>query len=258
MVVGAGPNGLAAAVTLARAGWSVRVVEGRETIGGGTRTAELTLPGFRHDVCSAVHPMAAGSPFFRELPLAEHGLELAAPRAAARPSARRRRRAAALARSVDETVEARSTRRTGGPTPDSSGRWLGAGTCHGAGPARPLSPSLWRSAGRPSRWRASACSALRSASGLARARFDGDRARALFAGLAAHSCCRSTAPRRRPSRLVLGAAGHAVGWPIPRGGSQAIADALAAYLRSLGGEIETGRPCARSPTCRRRAPTSST
>lgn len=238
VVVGSGPNGLGAGIALARAGWSVLVVEGRETVGGGARTGELTLPGFRHDLCSAVHPMAAGSPFFRELPLAEHGLELLQPELPlAHPLDGGG--AAVLARSLDETVnglgeeDGRAWRRLVGPV---ARAWDRLAPELLAPFHVPLPPK-----GAPFAMARFGLSALRSAAGLARSRFEGEPARALFAGLAGHSMLPLEATASAAIALVLGAAGHAVGWPIPRGGAQAISDALAAHLRSLGGEIETGR-----------------
>ena len=234
VVVGAGPNGLAAAVTLARAGRSVLVLEAQDTIGGGTRTAELTLPGFRHDVCSAIHPMVLASPFFRSLPLSEHGLEFIHPPAPlAHPFDDGS--AALLERSVDVTADslgrdAEAYRALIGPL------------VAGAAQLVPsiLRPPLWPPR-HPLLMARFGLDGLRSAVELARARFAGERARALLAGSAAHS---TLSLYKRPSAsfaLVLTLLGHAVGWPIPRGGSQAIADALASYLRSLGGEIATGR-----------------
>jgi phytoene dehydrogenase-like protein len=234
VIVGSGPNGLAAGIVLARAGWAVLVVEGRETVGGGARTGELTLPDFRHDLCSAVHPMAAGSPFFRELPLAGHGLELLHPELPlAHPLDGAR--AAVLARGFEETAAAldpedgRTYRRLFEPI---AREW------------QRLAPELLAPLHLPRAPLAMArvgLLALRSAAGLARSRFRGERARALFAGLAGHSMIPLERAASAGVALVLGAAGHAVGWPMPRGGSQAIVDALAAHLRSLGGEIETGR-----------------
>jgi phytoene dehydrogenase-like protein len=233
VVVGAGPNGLAAAVALARAGHSVRVIEANDTIGGGTRTAELTLPGFRHDVCSAIHPMAVASPFFRELPLADHGLEwIHPPLPLAHPLDDGS--AAFLARSFDETAaalgaDARAYRKLMKPLVDGADdlfRDL-------VGPFRfPRHPFLAARFG----WRG-----LRSGAGLANSRFRTEAARALLAGLAGHA---QLPLEMRPSAavaLMLGLAGHAVGWPMPKGGSQSIASALAAILRQAGGEIETGR-----------------
>jgi phytoene dehydrogenase-like protein len=230
VVVGAGPNGLAAAVTLAEAGRSVRIIEAQETIGGGTRTAELTLPGFRHDVCSAIHPAFLASPFFRSLQL---DLELIEPPAAiAHPLDDG---TAVLARrSLSDTaaqlgVDARAYRRLLEPL---VARWdTLAGELMGPiahVPRHPLSLARFGLA------------ALRSAKGLAEARFDMQPARALFAGAAAHSVLPLEQPASASFGLVLLVLAHASGWPFPRGGSQAIADALAARLRELGGEIETG------------------
>jgi phytoene dehydrogenase-like protein len=234
VIVGAGPNGLAAGIVLARAGWSVLVVEGRETVGGGARTGELTLPGFRHDLCSAVHPMAAGSPLFRDLPLSAHGLELLHPELPlAHPLDGAR--AAVLARGFDDTAafldpgDGRAYRRLLGPI---ARDWERLAPEILAPLHLPRSPLAMARVG---------LLALRSAAGLARARFRGERARALLAGLAGHSMLPLERAASAGVALVLAAAGHAVGWPMPRGGSQAIADALAAHLRSLGGEIETGR-----------------
>jgi len=232
IVVGSGPNGLSAAITLARAGRSVLVLEANDTVGGGARSAELTLPGFTHDVCSAVHPLAAGSPFFRTLPLAEHGLEFIHPPAPlAHPLDDGT--AVVLERSVEETCEnlgrdAASYCKLIRPLVKDWGLLEAELLSPPRLPRHPLALARFGLRG------------LRSASGLAESRFEGTRARALFAGLAAHS----TLPLERvPSAafaLVLGVTAHAVGWPVPRGGAQRIADALAAYLRSLGGEVVTG------------------
>jgi phytoene dehydrogenase-like protein len=233
VVVGAGPNGLAAAVALARAGHSVRVLEAADTIGGGTRSADLTLPGFVHDVCSAIHPMAVASPFFRELPLGEYGLEWVQPPVpVAHPLDDGT--AAALLRSVDETAAAlgpddRAYRKLFGPLvrgADNLFREL-------VGPFKvPRHPVLAARFG----WRA-----LRSGAGLAEKYFRGEPAKALFAGLAAHAQLPLDKKPGAAIALMLGAAGHAVGWPLPRGGAQRIADALAGVLKAAGGEIEVGR-----------------
>jgi phytoene dehydrogenase-like protein len=232
IVVGAGPNGLAAAIALAQAGRSVRVLEAAPTVGGGTRTAELTLPGFRHDVCSAIHPLGLASPFLRRLPLAAHGLEFAQPEIAlAHPLADGS--AVALHRSVDETA------RGLGPDGDAYRALMGPIVADWevlvdqfVGPLRPPRHPL--AAARFGR------SAARSASGLARARFHGQRAQALFAGNAAHAFRPLERPATASFGLILLMLGHAVGWPAAVGGSQAIADAMASLLRSLGGSIETG------------------
>jgi phytoene dehydrogenase-like protein len=233
VVVGAGPNGLTAAVTLARAGLRVRVVEAADHIGGGTCTGELTLPGFRHDLCSAVHPTGIGSPAFAALPLAEHGLEWVHPELAlAHPLTDGS--AAVLARSVDETVESlgrdqRAWRRLVGPF---LGRWreladeiLGPMTM--GFPRHPLLLARFGLRG------------LAPVTVAARA-FRDEPARMLLAGIAGHAITPLTSPLTTAAGLMLAVAAHEVGWPVARGGSQAIADALASYLRSLGGEIETG------------------
>ncbi len=234
VVVGAGPNGLAAAVALARAGRSVVVREAAEVIGGGTRTEELTLPGFLHDACSTVHPLGVSSPFFRALPLAEHGLEwVHSPACLAHPLDDGT--VGVLERSMEETgatlgPDARAWRRLMEPWVD---RWLVLAE-DVLGPLEfPDHPFLLARFG---------LQGLRSAHSLARSRFRGENARALFAGNAAHSMVPLTRSPTSAFGLTLAAAGHAVGWPIARGGSRSISAALASYLRSLGGEIVTGAP----------------
>ena len=233
VVVGAGPNGLAAAVEMARAGLSVRVLEAADTVGGGARSAELTLPGFVHDVCSAIHPLGIASPFFRSLPLADHGLEWVEPPAAlAHPFDDGG--AALLARSPDAAMP------TLGEDDERWGRLFAPLVRNPESlldeilaplhvPAHPLTLARF------------GLRALLPATTVARRSFRGARARGLFAGLAAHSMLPLERPPSAAFGLMLGLLGHAVGWPFPRGGSQALSDALASYLRSLGGEIETGR-----------------
>lgn len=237
MVVGSGPNGLAAAIEIARqGGLPVTLIEGAERIGGGMRSAELTLPGFVHDICSAIHPLGVGSPFFSSLPLAEYGLRWIHP-----PSP--------LAHPFDDGTAAlleRSVAATGATLGEDAGTyerlmaplvadWSQLTAEILAPPHLPRHPRTLARFGMP---------ALRSAAGLARHLFRGQRARALFAGLAAHSQLPLERPVSAAFGLVLGAAGHAVGWPLPEGGAQRLADALAACLRDLGGEIVTGRPIA--------------
>jgi phytoene dehydrogenase-like protein len=234
VVVGAGPNGLTAAARLAVEGWSVLVLEASDGIGGGSRTLPLTLPGFRHDHCSAVHPLAAASPAFRALGLERHGVEWIHPPAAlAHPFDDGS--AALVLRSVDDTARALGA----------DGRaWAGL-----LGPlalrfdvlvAEALSGPV-RLPRRPALLARFGLGALRSAAGLARARFSGRRAQALLAGIAAHGMRPLEAAGTAAFGLVLGAAAHAGGWPFPRGGAQAIPDALAAVIRAGGGRIETGR-----------------
>lgn len=237
IVVGAGPNGLAAAIELARAHRSVLVREAAETIGGGARSAELTLPGFLHDICSAVHPLAAGSPFFRTLPLHEHGLEWIQP-------------PLPLAHPLDDgtaVILSRSLEETAG-TLDEDGRayrhLLGPFVSHWPQLEPALLGPLLRLPRSPLTVARFGLSGIRPAARLARHAFEGERARALFAGLAAHSILPLERAGSAAFGLILAAVGHAVGWPSPRGGSQRISDALASYFRSLGGEIETGAPVA--------------
>ena len=235
IVVGAGPNGLSAAVELARAGHRVLVFEAMDVIGGGTRSEALTLPGFVHDVCSAVHPMAAASPFFRQLPLAAHGLEWIHPPAPlAHPfddgtAALLERSTAATGDTLDRH-DAVAWRRLMDPFVD---RWEPLFDGALAPLHVPRHPVLMARFG---------LRALRSARGLAASWFGGERARALFAGVAAHTLEPLTAPPTAAFGLMLAIAGHAVGWPIARGGSQHIADALTSLLRQHGGEVLTGAP----------------
>jgi phytoene dehydrogenase-like protein len=234
VVVGAGPNGLAAAIVLARAGKAVLLVEAHGRVGGGTRTDELTLPGFLHDVCSAIHPMAAASPLFRALPLAEFGLTFIDPPAAlAHPL--ENGDVAMLETSIDATASAL------GVDGDAYLRLLGPLVKN----HEKLIPGLLaplRVPAHPFLLLRFGLSALRSAAGLADARFRQARARALLAGCAAHSILPFDRATSAAIGLVLLLAGHAYGWPFPRGGSEAIARALADYFESIGGEIETGRP----------------
>lgn len=233
MVVGAGPNGLSAAICLAERGLSVRVLEARDTVGGGCRSAELTLPGFVHDVCSAIHPFVVSSPFLGRLPLDAHGLALVHPPApVAHPLDDGT--AVLLERGVQATAEglredADAYRRLMGP--------LVAGWTDLA--AQLLGPMI-RPPRHPVLLAKFGVRGLRSARALADGTFHGLRARALFAGLAAHSILPLERPFTAGFALALGASAHAVGWPMAAGGSQAIADALASHLRSLGGEVATG------------------
>jgi len=233
VVVGSGPNGLSAAIRLAQSSLSVLVLEANETIGGGARSAELTLPGFVHDVCSAVHPLAVGSPFFRQLPLEQFGLEWLHPEfPLAHPL--EGGRAAVLHRSVHATA-------TGLDCDNQAYQQLMAPLVSDweALAAELLQPLMHLPA-RPVQLALFGCSAFRSALGLANARFRSDPARALLGGLAAHSFLALDEIPSAAFGLVLGMMGHAVGWPSPRGGSQQISNALISFLRSLGGKVLTG------------------
>jgi len=233
IVVGSGPNGLAAAIVLARAGCSVLVVEANAIIGGGARSAELTLPGFVHDLCSAVHPLAAGSPFFKTLPLDRFGLTWIQPEIAlAHPLDDGT--AACLHRDVDLTA---AQLNTDGPAYVRLFKSLSRDWEKLA--AEFLQPMLHLPR-HPIALARFGIPAVCPAALFAKFLFKYEPARALFAGIAAHSFLPLHAPVSSAFALVLGMAGHAVGWPIPRGGSQAITNSLAAYLRELGGEIATG------------------
>ena len=237
IVVGSGPNGLAAAVAIAEAGRSVVVLEAAPTIGGGTRSAELTLPGFLHDVCSAVHPLVAGSPFLSRLPLREHGLDLLHPDVA-------------LAHPLDDgtaVVLDRSLAATADSIGGDDGHAYRALMEPLARDAPRLLPQLLgplRPPRHPLALARFGLPALLPATVLARRRFAGERGRALFAGCAAHSMLRLEQPASAAFGLVLALLAHSGGWPIARGGSRSIAEALASHLRSLGGEIRTDSPVA--------------
>src|SRR5438046_4879162 len=231
IVVGSGPNGLAAAIRLAHAGCSVLVCEANWTVGGGARSAELTLPGFLHDVCSAVHPLAAGSPFFKTLPLERFGLEWIQPEI---PLAHPLDDgfAASLCKDINVTAE---------QLHEDSGAYRRL--------MKPLARN-WENLSieflqlmlhwpqHPITLAHFGILALCPATLLAKFIFRHEPARALFAGIAAHSFLPLEAPVSSAFAFVLRLARHAVSWPIPRGGSQQISNALAAYLSGLGGSIE--------------------
>jgi phytoene dehydrogenase-like protein len=233
VVVGSGPNGLAAAVALARRGLSVLLLEAGETPGGGTRSAELTLPGFVHDICSAVHPLAIASPFLRTLPLGDYGLEWVQPPV---PLAHPLDDGTAvlLERSVEATAETlgpdgAAYRRLMAPLAADAQRLFG----DLLGPPRwPRHPFVALRFGRR---------AVRSGKGLAEKYFATDRARALIAGLAGHAILPLERGPGAAVALMLGVAGHGDGWPMPRGGAGRIAASLTAYLHALGGRVVTGR-----------------
>ncbi|WP_214369383.1 phytoene desaturase family protein [Pseudonocardia sp. H11422] len=232
IVVGAGPNGLAAAVALARAGLRVTVLEAADEIGGGTRTSELTVPGVLHDHCSAVHPMGVGSPFLQTLDLERHGLQWCWPEIdLAHPLDTGE--AGVLVRSLDDTVrglgvDGPAWRRLFGPLTDGFDE---------------LSEDLMRPVvhvpRHPVQLAGFGLRALQPAVLVAR-RWRTDATRALFAGVAAHALHPLERPTSAAIGLMLTAAGHRFGWPVARGGSRAITDALAALLVELGGTIETG------------------
>jgi phytoene dehydrogenase-like protein len=241
VVVGAGPNGLSAAITIARAGRSVLLVEANDVVGGGVRSSAFGRAGFVHDVCSAVYPMGVGSPFFRSLPLAAHGLEwLQADVPVAHPLDGGR--AAVLNRSLSETTAGlgEDGAAYAGMTSGLVELWQRLATEAEAAPGGPTFSSLrsWKSVRTLLR---ALPAALRSARGLG-ARFRTDEGKALVAGLGAHGMQPLTGLATAGFVLSLGAAAHAVGWPIVRGGAQRLAEALAGVLRASGGTIETGRP----------------
>ncbi len=233
VVVGAGPNGLAAALTCAEAGRSVLVLEAKDTVGGGCRSAELTLPGFSHDICSAIHPLAAASPFFVTAGLAEFGLELCHPEVAlAHPLDGGR--AGVLHRSIEETVAGLGE---DGRTWD---RHIGWAARHWdvLGPAT-MAPLL-RVPRHPFTMAAFGLRGLPPATWTGKA-FRTDEARSLLAGASAHAFLPLNRPLTTAMGMMLLTMAHVAGWPVVKGGSQALADAMAKRLLSLGGEIETGR-----------------
>lgn len=232
VIVGAGPNGLAAAITIARAGHRVAVVESREDIAGGTATEELTLAGFRHDVCAAVHPLGVGSPFLQSLPLADHGLRWVWPEVdLAHPLDDGS--AAVLVRSIEDTAAGL------GADADGYTRLMRpiAGRLDAINrnalrpllriPRNPLTMARFGHFGS------------RSINTLAQ-RFHTQRAKALIAGCGAHSIADLGQPFTSAVGLMLLAAGHVYGWPFARGGSSAITEAMARYLTRIGGDIITG------------------
>lgn len=236
VVVGAGPNGLAAAVTLARAGRSVRVIEAADEVGGGTRSAELTLPGFVHDVCSAIHPLGAASPFFAELPLERHGLHWLHPELPlVHPLDGGR--AGVLQRSVADTSAALAP-----PDGERYRKAIGSLAERWDALAPMLLAPLASLPRHPVTLARFAVPALAPATTFAHRRFEHDTAQAMFAGCAAHAILPLDHALTSSFGLLLMASAHAVGWPVAKGGSASIANALAAHLLELGGEIETGHP----------------
>jgi phytoene dehydrogenase-like protein len=229
-IVGAGPNGLAAAIALAQRGWQVEIFEAQPQAGGAARTLELTLPGFRHDFGSAVHPMAVGSPFFSSLPLAEYGLEwIHSPCPLAHPFDDGT--AITLERDLRDAEavlgeDGRAWRRLVGPFAE---HW------------RELAPEVLRPVSvftrHPFLLTRLGMVSLPSANRAAKLFFRSERTRALFAGLAAHSCLSLNEPLSGAFGILLGVTAHAVGWPIPRGGAQSITQALCGHLAKLGGKV---------------------
>lgn len=230
VVVGAGPNGLAAAIAFARAGLATLVVEARDTPGGGCRTGELTVPDVHHDICSAVHPLAVGSPWFRELDLPIEWIQPAAPLAHVVGDGR----AVTLERSVDATAAQL------GPDGPAYRELIAPFVERFAELAAMILGPALRVPRRPILMARFGLVAMRSLQGLVRARFRGDAAPAMLAGIAAHSMAPLDDAASSAIAIVLAAAGHAVGWPIARGGSGAITAALVARFRALGGEIVVG------------------
>jgi phytoene dehydrogenase-like protein len=235
IIVGSGPNGLAAAIELARAGKKVKVLEAQPTLGGGARSAALTLPGFVHDVCSAIHPLAASSPFFQSLPLEKFGLTWQYPRSE-------------LAHPLDDGTAAvleRSLTDTAATLGRDGEKWIKL--------MKPFvdrwddfKPALFNPVTRPPSapvlFARFGLHAMRSAFDFAEEEFEGPHAKALFAGCAAHSFSRLQSPLTASFGFILAIAGHAVGWPSPRGGTQKLTDALIGYLQSLGGEVHASTP----------------
>lgn len=234
VVIGSGPNGLAAAIELARAGASVRVLEARESVGGGLRTAELTLPGFQHDVCSGCHPFGVTSPFFKSVPLEDHGLRWVRPPASvAHPLDGEP--AVLLKRGVGETaaglgVDAGAYENFMGP--------------HARNPDALMADLLGplRIPRHPFRMARFGLSGFFPARAFYRWRFKGERARALFAGCTGHSILSFDSWLSAAVGMIFALNGHMDDWPVAEGGSHSIGKAMASYLKSLGGKIETSRP----------------
>lgn len=232
VIVGAGPNGLAAAITLQRAGLNVLIVEGKGTIGGGTRTEELTLPGFKHDVCSAIHPMAIHSPFLATLPLEQFGLTyLHSPVVAAHPFDNEE--AAFLMNSIHDTAASLGVDKQAyydlvSPVVENWDKMINDILGPFRFPAHPLAMASF------------GLRALQPAARIVQ-RFNGRRARGLWAGMAGHSIQSLENWTTAAIGLVLTSAAHIKGWPLPRGGSAAITTAMANYFLSIGGVMETNR-----------------
>jgi len=232
IVIGSGPNGLAAAITLARAGRHVKIFEYRDTTGGGTRTLPLTLPGYKHDICSAIHPLGYASPFFASLPLSDFGLEWIHPEI---PFSHPLDSGMALHvyKSLDKTAlqlgkDSEAYQNIFKPL---ANNWDILAHDILAPLKWPNSPLLMAQFG---------LKAIQSARKFADRNFKAHQAKALFGGLAAHSILSLDRAATSGIGLVLGTLAHRVGWPFPKGGSQQLSDALCRYFESLGGEIETG------------------
>lgn len=233
VVVGSGPNGLAAAIAIQQQGLSVLLLEAKSTIGGGMRTAELTLPGYQHDICSAIHPLGASSPFFNSLPLASFGLEWIYPKAA-------------LAHPFDDGTAAMlypslpATANTLGEDRDNYLRLMTPLVDSWDKIAKSLlGPFTIPSAmGKTVKF---GIQAVKSAEQLIKS-FKGTKAKGFFAGLAAHSMLPLDKLISASFGLVLGILGHKVNWPFPKGGAISLANALAAYFKSIGGTIQTETP----------------
>lgn len=233
VIVGGGPNGLAAAIELQRGGYSVLVCEAKPEIGGAAKSMELTLPGYVHDPFSAVHPLAAGSPFLRTLPLEEYGLRWVHPPT---PLAHPLDDGSAIVLERSVTATAAQLEGSARDAYESlmrplSSHWAQLSADILAPPHFPDAPVSFVRFG---------LNAIRSAGGVANRRLTGGAAAALFAGLAGHAGIPFDVPGSAAYGLVLGAAGHAVGWPVPAGGAGNLTRALAAYFQALGGEIRTG------------------
>ena len=234
VVVGSGPNGLAAAITCARAGRSVLVLEARDSVGGGTRSAELTLPGFVHDVCSAIQPLAAVSPFFADADLARHGLDLVhAKLPLVHPLDDGR--AGVMHRSIEDTVTEL------GADGAAWNRHIGWAARSWPNLASGVLGPVLRIPRHPFTMAAFGLRGLLPATVFGRA-FRTDEAAGLFAGAAAHAFLPLSHPLTTAMAIPLLASGHVAGWPVAKGGSGAIAEAMRALLEELGGTVETGHP----------------
>jgi len=230
-VVGAGPNGLAAAIVLAQAGLRVDVLEAESTPGGAVRTMELTLPGFWHDFGSAVHPLAAGSPFFSSLPLRDHGLEwIHSPAPLVHPF----RDGSAIVLERDLKNAAASL----GPDGDAWVRLMRPFVSHWQELVREALGPIWAMPRHPWLMLRFGLNGIASAGSIAR-RFKSARTRTMFAGLAAHSFLGLDESLSGAFGILMGVSAHAVGWPIPRGGSRCLTEALCGYLSTLGGRVST-------------------